>query len=110
MREFNITQKILNAAIQEANARRILRVNLRIGSFSEEREESIRFCWRDLAKGTPGDGATLNFEHVAADLKCFGCGGALVAEDGSSICSYCQKDGLPWAGGEDVKLEHIDVE
>ena len=110
MREFNITQNILDAAIKKASSRRILKVNLRIGSFSEEREESIRFYWRDLAKDTPGDGATLHFEHVITDMKCFGCGGALVFDDGSSICSHCQNDTLHWSSGEDVKLESIEVE
>ena len=110
MREFKITQNILNSALKEANANRILKVYLRIGSFSEEREESIRFYWRDLAKGTPGDGATLHFEHVNADLKCFGCGSVLILADGSSICSHCQNDTLNWSSGEDVKLERIEVE
>lgn len=110
MREFNITQNILYAAINKAKSRRILKVHLRIGSFSEEREESIRFYWRDLAKGTPGDGATLHFEYVGTDMKCFGCGGSLVFDDGNSICTYCQNDTLNWSNGEDVKLERIEVE
>ena len=110
MREFTITQNLLDAAIKKARSKRILKVHLQIGAFSEEREESIRFYWRDLAKGTPGDGATLHFEHVHADMKCFGCGGALVLNDGTSICSYCQNDSVQWSSGEDVKLERIEVE
>ena len=109
MREFKITQNILDAAIKEAKSSRILKVHLRIGSFSEEREESIRFYWRDLAKGTPGDGAMLHFEHVNADMKCFGCGGSLVLDDGSSICSHCQNNTLDWSNGADVKLQRIEV-
>ena len=110
MREFTITQNLLDAAIKKARSKRILKVHLQIGAFSEEREESIRFYWRDLAKGTPGDGATLHFEHVHADMKCFGCGGALVLNDGTSICSYCQNDSGQWSSGEDVKLERVEVE
>lgn len=110
MREFTITQNLLAAAIKKAGSKRILTVHLRIGAFSEEREESICFYWRDLAKGTPGDGATLHFEHVHVDMKCFGCGGALVLNDGTSICSYCQNESLQWSSEEDVKLERIEVE
>ena len=110
MREFTITQNLLDAAIKQARSSRILNVHLRIGAFSEEREESIRFYWRDLAKGTAGDGATLHFEHVNADMKCFGCGSTFVFDDGSTICSHCQNDTLDWSGGEDVKLERIEVE
>lgn len=110
MREFNITQDLLDAAIKQANSRRILSVHLQIGAFSAEREDSIRFYWRDLAKGTPGDGATLHFEHVNADLKCFGCSGAVVFDDGRSMCSYCQNNSLDWSSRDDVKLESVDVE
>jgi Zn finger protein HypA/HybF involved in hydrogenase expression len=110
MREFTITQTLLDAAIKKAKSRRILNVNLQIGPFSEEREESIKFYWRDLAKGTPGDGAILHFQHVTSTMKCFGCGGALVFDDGTSICSCCQNDNLEWSNGEDVKLESIEVE
>ena len=108
MHEFSITQKLLDVALTEANSRRIVNVNLLIGSFSEEREESIQFFWRDLAKGTFGEGAELHFQHVEADMKCFGCGGTLSLDDEGSICMYCQTNKL--LSGEDVKLESIEVE
>ena len=108
MHEFSITQKLLDVALIEANSRRIVNVNLLIGSFSEEREESIQFFWRDLAKGTFGEDAELHFQHVEADMKCFGCGGTLSLDSEGSICTYCQTD--QQLSGEDVKLESIEVE
>jgi len=109
MHEFKITQNLLDVALKQAEPRRIVNVNLLIGSFSEEREESIQFYWRDLAKGTSGESAELHFRHVEADLKCFGCGGALGFDDKGSICTYCQNNKSQWLSGEDVKLESIDV-
>jgi hydrogenase nickel incorporation protein HypA/HybF len=109
MHEFRITQNLLDVALKKAETRQIVNVNLWIGSFSEEREESIQFYWKDLAKGTPGEGAELHFRHVEADLKCFGCGGALSFDDEGSICVYCQNNKSQWLSGEDVKLESIDV-
>ncbi|HEX9386220.1 MAG TPA: hydrogenase maturation nickel metallochaperone HypA [Anaerolineales bacterium] len=109
MYEFSITQKLLDVALKEAKSRRIVNVNLLIGSFSEEREESIQFYWRDLTKGTFGEGAELHFQHVEADMKCFGCGGALGFDDKGSICAYCQNNSQ-LLSGEDIKLESIDVE
>jgi hydrogenase nickel incorporation protein HypA/HybF len=110
MHEFSITQKLLDVALTEAKSRRIVNVNLLIGPFSEEREESIQFYWRDLAKDTAGAGAELHFQHVEVDLKCFGCGGALGRDDQGSICRYCQNTLLHVLSGEDVKLESIEVE
>lgn len=110
MHEFSITQNLLDVALTKAKSRRIVNVNLLIGLFSEEREESIQFYWRDLAKGTSGEGAELHFQHVEADVKCFGCGGALSLDDEGSICRYCQNNLLQLLSGEDVKLESIEVE
>ena len=109
MHEFRITQNLLDVALKKAETNRIVNVNLLIGSFSEEREESIQFYWRDLAKGTSGEGAELHFRHVEVDLKCFGCGGALGFDDKGSICAYCQNNKSQWLSDEDVKLESIDV-
>ena len=110
MHEFRITQNLQDAALQKAKSRRIVNVNLLIGSFSEEREESIQFYWRDLAKGTRGENAKLHFKHVTADLKCFGCCGTLGSDDEGSMCRYCQNDRLELLNGEEVKLESIEVE
>ena len=112
MREFAITQKLLDRALKNANAKRIVRVYLLIGPFSEEREDSIQFFWKDLAKGSNGEGAILHFDHAHAEMKCFDCSGAFYpAEDEKvSICEYCSAEHLKWLHGEDVLLESIEVE
>lgn len=109
MHDFFLTQNILGTALKNANARRIVNVNLLIGPFSDEREETIRFYWRDLAKGTLGEGANLHFTHVETDMKCVGCGGVLSLDEGS-ICTFCQNSFLQLLSGESVKLESIEVE
>ncbi len=110
MHEFSLTQHLLETALKKADSKRIVSVNLLIGSFSEEREESIQFYWRDLAKGTPGEGAKLHFRHVKADMKCLGCGGTFNFEEGESLCTYCQSDRSQPLNLDEVKLESIDVE
>lgn len=110
MHEFTLTQNILDTALKNANAKRIVNVNLWIGPFSENREESIQFYWRDLAKGTPGEGAQLHFQHVTVDMKCIECGGTFSFEDDGSICMYCQSNHSQLLGKDEVKLKSIDVE
>ena len=75
MREFALTQKLLNRALEIANSTQIVRINLLIGPFSEERENSIRFYWKDLAKGSFGEGAELHFDQVQVEMRCFDCTG-----------------------------------
>jgi hydrogenase nickel incorporation protein HypA/HybF len=110
MREFSITQNLLDTALKHANSKRIVKVNLLIGPFSEEREESIRFYWRDLSKGTLGEGARLHFQHIPVETKCIACGGTLNFEDDESLCKHCQNDCLQLLNKDEVELESIDVE
>lgn len=110
MHELPRTQNLLEIALQIAQSRRIVNVNLRIGPFSDEREENIRSYWRDLAKGTSGEGAKLHFQRSQPTVRCLACGGAFNIEENETICKYCQMDRRQTAGEEDVKLESIDVE
>ncbi len=110
MHEFSITQNLLDIALKNTNSKRIVHVSLLIGPFSEEREESIRFYWRDLAKGTLGEGAKLDFKYMDAELKCLECGGTFNLESDESLCVYCHSDRLQLVSGDEVRLESIDVE
>lgn len=110
MHELSLTQNLLNAALKNANSKRIVHVNLLIGPFSDEREESIQLYWRDLAKGTLGEGARLHFQHVQVETKCLACGGTFDLEDEQSLCIYCENNRVHLLGEDEVRLESIDVE
>lgn len=110
MRDFDLTQNLLNAALKNADSKRIMRVNLLIGPFCDEREESIRFYWRDLAKGTAGEGAYLHFKHLQVESKCLACGASFSMDGERSLCIYCQSGRLPQLNGQEVKLESVDLE
>jgi len=110
MHEFSLTQNLLDIALKNANSRRIVNVHLLIGPFSDEREESIQFYWRDLAKGTLGEGAKLHFQRVKAEMKCLACGGTFNLDGEESLCVYCQSDRLKLLSGDEVRLERIEVE
>ncbi len=81
MHEFSRTQNLLDLALIKSNLKRIKRVTLMIGPFSDEREDTIRFYWRDLAKGSPGEGAELQFTHAPIEMRCFDCSGTFYDEE-----------------------------
>lgn len=112
MHEFSRTQNLLDLALKKSNSKRIVRVKLLIGPFSDEREDSIRFYWKDLAKGSLGEGAEIQFDHVPADMKCFDCSGSFSIEETEerSLCKYCFGENLHLLSEEDVRLESIEVE
>lgn len=110
MHEFSHTQRLLSRALQDADSKRILRVNLLIGPFSEAREESIRFYWRDLAKGSQGEGAELHFELLPVEVKCLDCTGSVYLDEETSMCEFCSGERLQLSSGEDVRLESLELE
>ena len=112
MHEFSRTQNLIDLALKKSNSKRIVRVNLLIGSFSDEREDSIRFYWKDLAKGSPGQGAELKFDHVPVEMKCLDCSGAFSFEETEpgTLCKYCFGEHLSLLDKDDVWLESIEVE
>ena len=110
MREFSHTQRLLDRAVEDAGSKRIVRVSLLIGPFSEGREESIRFYWRDLAKGSPGEGAELHFEHTPVEVKCLDCTGSVWLDEETSMCEFCYGERSQLFSGEDVRLESLELE
>ena len=110
MHEFSLTQNLLDHALKNADSKQIVRVHLLIGPFSEEREESIQFYWRDLAKGSYGEGAELHFGHMPIAIKCLDCSGAFHLDENISMCRFCHNERLQFSNGEEVRLESIEVE
>jgi hydrogenase nickel incorporation protein HypA/HybF len=110
MHELSLTQNLLDLALKHAESKKILSVNLLMGQFSDEREESIQFYWDELANGTPAQGARLHFEHVDAEMKCLQCATVFHPEDETSLCPSCQSHRLQLISGDDVRLQSIDVE
>ena len=110
MHEFALTQNLFDIALKSADSKRILRVNLLIGPFSKEREESIQSYWRDVARGTSGEGAELRFEHMTVDVKCLDCNGTFYLDQDKSLCTYCDSERLQLLDGDDARLESIEVE
>lgn len=109
MHEFSLTQNLLDLALNQADSKQIVRVNLLIGPFSQEREESIRFYWKDLAKGSCGEGAELHFEHMPVEIKCLDCTGTFYLDEETSLCKFCVSERLQLLSGEDVRLESLEL-
>ena len=112
MHEFALTKRILDRALEDSHSKHIVRVNLLIGSFSEEREDSIAYYWRDLAKGSLGEGAELHFDHVKTETKCMDCSGTFYLNENEEecTCKYCYGEHLLYLSGEDVEFESIELE
>lgn len=113
MHELSVTQSILEIALRHARqtgARRIVRLNLVVGELSGIIGESVQFYWDMVARDSIAEGAVLSFERVEASLKCLGCGHVFPISGRDYACPVCGSDRVVAVGGDDFRLESIEVE
>jgi hydrogenase nickel incorporation protein HypA/HybF len=113
MHELSITESILKIALrhaEQAGAKRITRLNLVIGELSGVVGESVQFYWDMIARDTIAQGAELHFEHVPASLRCLDCSHVFPMDGRSTACPECGAGRVVAAGGDDFRLESIEVE
>ena len=110
MHELSLTQTLLGLALEHADGKKVVAVDLLLGEFSDERPESIRFYWEDIAKGTLAEGAELRFEPVTAKMECLQCGAFFRPEETAAECPDCKSFRVKLLSGDDIRLSSIEVE
>lgn len=113
MHELSITESLLEIAIrhaEEADAGRIVQLNIVVGELSSIVDESVQFYWDIVSAGTIAEGAKLHFERVEGRLRCLGCGHEFSLGGDSFTCPACGQEEVVIAGGDEFRLESIEVE
>ena len=113
MHELSITQSLLEIALrhaEQASAHRITRLNLVIGELASIVDDSVQFYWDIVSQGTIAEGAELHFERLPGSLRCLGCGHTFPLDSRDYACPACGKRQIVVAGGDDFRLESIEVD
>jgi hydrogenase nickel incorporation protein HypA/HybF len=113
MHELSVTQSVLEIALrhaERAEAQRIIRLNLVIGELTSIVDDSVQFYWDIVSRGTIAEGAELHFERVPATLRCLNCGHVFPMNGRDYACPVCSGRRVVAAGGDDFRLESIEVE
>ena len=113
MHELGITESIVDIAsnkAREAQASKVVRINLVVGELSGFVPDCIEFYFNSLSKGTITDEATLNFELAPAQFRCRYCSAVFHPQDTLLSCPKCQSHSLEIAGGRELYVESIEVE
>jgi len=111
--ELSVTQSILEIALrhaEQADAKRIVRLNLVIGELSGIIDDSVQFYWDMVSSGTIAEGAKLHFERVPAGLCCLACEHTFPLNGRNYVCPECGGERVVAAGGDDFRLDSIEVE
>ena len=113
MHELTVTKQLLDIALRHADtagAVRVTELNVTVGDLSSFAEDSVRFCWDLLSRGTLCEGAPLRLRRIPAELTCLDCGGVHTLVGELVPCPYCQSARLKVTAGEELLLESIEVE
>lgn len=114
MHELSVSQSILDIALrhaQQADAQRILAINLVIGDLTGFVDDSIQFYFDFLSRETLAQGAHLNFERIAARVRCQSCGAEYTPPDSRLwACPMCEALGGDIIAGREFSVASIEIE
>lgn len=114
MHELSVTQYLLELTLkhaEQANATRVNQLNIVVGQMSSIVDDSVQFYWDVIAEGTIAEGAQLHFERVPATFHCFQCDSQFTLNGSHDFsCPHCQSAQVRVVGGDEFRLESIDVD
>jgi hydrogenase nickel incorporation protein HypA/HybF len=113
MHELSVTQGLLEIALrhaEEAGAQRILQLDIVIGELSTFVSDSVQFYWDMISQDTIAEGSLLRFQRVPGQLRCLACEHTFSLAGSDYICSQCGETQVLVVGGDDFRLESIEIE
>jgi len=102
--------RMAEEAATTAGAARILKVRLRLGSLSGVVEESLRFAFDVVSRGTRAAGAALELELVPAACWCATCRSEFACADFYSECPRCHNPSGELRRGRELDLAAVELE
>ena len=113
MHELGVTENIVSIALAkagEAQASKVIQINLVIGELSGFVPGCIQFYFDSLSKDTIAQGAVLHFESVPARLRCRDCAMIFHPQDIVWSCPQCQGQSVEISQGRELYIESLEVE
>ncbi|NLT64981.1 MAG: hydrogenase maturation nickel metallochaperone HypA [Acidobacteria bacterium] len=113
MHELSVVESLLSLALknaEEANARRILSINIVVGDYTGVVEEAMSLYFGFLSKDTIAAGARINYTHVPAQLRCRDCDILLPLGRRDYRCPRCEGRRVEIVGGRELYIEAMEVE
>ncbi|MGB9605986.1 MAG: hydrogenase maturation nickel metallochaperone HypA [Bryobacteraceae bacterium] len=110
MHELAITQAMLDIVLKHSGGARVRRVRVTVGEWTGYVGDSIEWFWQELARGTPAEGAALDFRFEPATLRCRACAEIFPVNGSGLQCPRCGALGGEPAGGRDCTVDSIEIE
>jgi hydrogenase nickel incorporation protein HypA/HybF len=109
--EFPEVQAMVRKACLQAPAgAHITRLTIVVGEASGHDPRHIQEHFTDASRGTPAQGATLDFVHEKLTARCANCGARFSTGDLALHCNNCGGTELIITGGNDVRLSAVEYD
>lgn len=111
MHELSITEGLLKIVLDEVEKHSISRVNtvkLKIGELTGVQAAALTFCFEQLTKDTPVEGADLQIDSVPIKVKCLDCQEVFSADDHSFFCPGCSGLHTELLSGRELYVHEIE--
>jgi hydrogenase nickel incorporation protein HypA/HybF len=114
MHELYLAESIINIVGDYAardGFKKVNSVSLSYGRLSCIETKTLQFAFDVQAKGTPAQGAALEFQVLPAMIRCFSCEKDLEVGTYSAICPKCGGEEVILTGGtEELQILEMDVD
>jgi hydrogenase nickel incorporation protein HypA/HybF len=112
--ELAVTESIAAICLKHArrnNARRILKVNIKLGELTGIVDHYVSFYWDMVTKDTIAEGSELHFNKIPVVARCTACGEEFHVEEYDLTCPKCGKvDHTELVSGREFTVESIEIE
>jgi hydrogenase nickel insertion protein HypA len=113
MHELPITENILKISLEEAkkyDAKKISRINIKMGALSELLPECINYYFEIISKNTIAEGAVLNIEKIPLKIECTDCSNISEISIRSFRCPVCGSQKLKIIKGNEFYINSLEVD
>lgn len=110
MHEMSITRGIIEICESHAGGRRVLALEVEIGTLSNVVPEAVEFCFEACSQGTLLEGARLDIRRIPGRGHCRVCGADAPLSSLYDPCPACGVFGVTVVEGEEMRVREIEVE
>jgi len=113
MHELGIAYSVLQAVEKEAALHagtRPCKVGLRIGELAAVDQESLRFCFEAITRGTELESLQLEIELCPRRHRCCNCTHEFAIQDYNFRCPQCASLETECISGDELELAFLEVE
>ena len=113
MHEITLSQRaleIIEQQAQQAGARRVTGVWLKVGAFSCVEARALTFCFELVCRGTLAEGCELHIAEQQAECWCETCQQYVhLISQHVRRCPQCQSDRLQIVADDGLQIQRIEV-